>query len=220
MVVQIQALLLLSVVSNTCAWIIPPKRMQLPSGTRFLTRLRDEAQSSLSLQRRLVLLAPLILSQPSRAEVFTKQTDQFGYRFQPPASCAPTSKPLKTHLSEQNWKCEQSQYGITVDPVRISSLQDFGTPEQVAAKVVLAEVNRDGVTDVQLMTDPIQGDNDGQTFYRLEYKSTGSRGIKRFVTKFFISRQQLYALTAQCDEEVYDRLASELQAAADSFQVL
>jgi hypothetical protein len=78
--------------------------------------------------------------------------------------------------------------------------QKFGTPEQVAARVVTAEVNRDGVFEVTLMEDPYES-KDGS--YILNYLSNGKRGTKRFLTKFFISRNQLYALTAQALEDSY-----------------
>lgn len=129
-------------------------------------------------------------------EDFVRQTDQFAYSFKIPSGFLPGNKPLKTHLDEINFSSEtikSYQYGITVDPVRINSMQEFGTPEEVAAKVVLAEVKRDGVFDVTLMEDPLAGPN----FVQLNYKSEGKRGTKRFVTKFYISKQKLYALTAQ-----------------------
>jgi PsbP len=121
-------------------------------------------------------------------------------------------------LDEINFAGTRSgyQYGITVDPVRIDSLADFGTPAQVAAKVVLAELNRDGVLDVTLMEDALARDE----YYQVNYLSSGKRGKKRFVAKFFIDRQKLYALTAQCKEEDYNELSSEILAAVSTFNVL
>jgi len=157
---------------------------------------------------------------------FTRKTDQFAYEFQPPSSCSkPANKPLKTHLDEIIFKCETIagyEYGITIDPVRINSLQEFGTPEQVAAKVVLAEVNRDGVFDVTLMEDAYAGmeGEPGLVFYQINYQSKGKRGVKRFVAKFYIQNQKLYALTAQCKELDYPSLESEIQKAVQSFRVI
>ena len=105
-----------------------------------------------------------------------------------------------------------------MDPVRIESLRQFGTPEEVAAKVVLAEVNRDGVFDVILMENPVAGPND--SFYQLNYQSKGKRGTNRFITKFYIEKQKLYAMTAQCKEDDFKNLESEMLKAAASFQVL
>ena len=153
---------------------------------------------------------------------YQKQTNQYGFEFQVPTSFeAPSNKPLKTHLDEVNFKSSTLagyQYGITVDPVRIASLASFGTPEEVAAKVVLAEVNRDGVFEVTLMKDPVAAPNNA--FYVLNYLSTGKRGDKRFVTKFYIQQQMLYALTAQCKEGDYATVQAEMDAAVESFHVI
>jgi PsbP len=164
--------------------------------------------------------------------VFVSRTDSFGYQFTPPPvgfGEGPEQKPLKTHLDEYNFKSKiQSgyQYGITVDPVRINSLNEFGTPEQIAAKVVLAEVNRDGVFDVKLMEDPITAsgaddENSASSFVQLNYISSGKRGKKRFIAKFYIHKQKLYVLTAQCKEENYDEVqSSEILEAVKSFRVI
>jgi len=192
------------------------------------------------------------LAEPS---LFQRETKDFSYVFDPPPGMAPGNKPLKTHLDEVNFFPAENdgnnddqprrrrgyQYGITVDPVRIPSLTDFGTPEEAAAKVVLAEVNRDGITNVKLMEDPKAGraplptldnaDSNGDDasssslssssmFYQLNYLSQGSRGDKRFVTKFYIVNQKLFALTAQCKEADYDALEREMLTAVDSFRVI
>jgi PsbP len=111
-----------------------------------------------------------------------------------------------------------------VDPVRISSLTDFGTAEEVAAKVVLAEVNRDGVFKVKLMEDPVavQGGDDSvtTTFYQLNYLSSGKRGEKRFVAKFYVQNQKLFALTAQCKEENYASVKEGMLEAVKSFRIV
>lgn len=167
------------------------------------------------------------LEEQSASKLFTRKTDQFAYEFQPPPNFAePSQKPLKTHLDEVIIKASDRsgyQFGITVDPVRINSLTEFGTPEEVAAKVVLAEVNRDGVFDVKLMQDPVSKQDDKSndtTFYQLNYLSSGKRGDKRFVAKFYIQNQKLYALTAQCKEADYGALEPEMLAAVASFRVL
>ena len=113
-------------------------------------------------------------------------------------------------------------------------LVKFGTPEQIAARVVLAEVNRDGVFDVTLVEDPVvvvtvEGNtspspsditpNDNK-YIILNYLSQGKRGDKHFVCKISIQRNKLYVLTAQCKEEEYVVKKKELMKAVDSFKVL
>jgi hypothetical protein len=166
------------------------------------------------------------------ASPFVRRTSDFAYAFTPPSGfTSPSQKPIKTHLDEVNFKNDDAndeaaaQFGITVDPLRIASLPEFGTPEQVAAKVVLAEVNRDGVFDVTLMEDPLAGGSDGNDvddllFYQLNYRSNGKRGIKRYVAKFYIRDQKLFALTAQCNEAAYEAKKDVIRKAVDSFKIL
>jgi hypothetical protein len=168
---------------------------------------------------------------------FVRRTDQYSYQFTPPPHFTPGNKPLKTHLDENNFKSADTsgfQFGITVDPVRLQSLAEFGTPGEVAAKVVTAEVNRDGVFDVKLMDDPIEqkGDSAGSgadgsegeegtsSGLVLDYLSSGKRGDKRFIAKFFVQKGKLYVLTAQCKQADYETVKAELLEAVDSFRVL
>lgn len=187
----------------------------------FLSSVQSLQQVRLK-RRDFLLHLPFVVALPTQAaaESFTRQTSDFGYQFDPPEGMQVGNKPLKTHLDEVNFSSSlpKYQYGITVDPVRIESLAQFGTPEEVAARVVLAEVNRDGVFDVQLMKDPVAGS--GKSFYLLNYKSSGKRGIKRFVAKFYIANQKLYALTAQCKEDDYTQLQEEIDKAVESFKPL
>jgi hypothetical protein len=173
-----------------------------------------------------VLVAGNPLATYASSEVYARETNQFAYTFSPPIGFpGPSQKPLKTHLDEVNFASTDVpgyQFGITVDPVRITSLKEFGTPEEVAAKVVLAEVNRDGVLSVKLMEDPVAivETDTGALFYQLNYVSSGKRGDKRFIARFVISNQKLFALTAQCKEQNYNDLRSSMLQAVNSFRVV
>jgi translation elongation factor EF-Ts len=151
---------------------------------------------------------------------YTRQTKDVAYTFTPPPSFEETKKPLPTHLDEVNFKSTAMrgyEFGIAVDPVRIKTLADFGTPEQVAAKVVMAEVNRDGVTEVTLVGDPVaMNDN----VYVLDYISTGKRGIKHFVCKIVVQSGKLHVLTAQVLQDSFENVQKELMASVESFRVL
>ena len=104
---------------------------------------------------------------------FVRSGDGFAYSVVPPPGFASGKKPLKTHLDEANFSGEVRGYkfGVTVDPVRIDSLRDFGTPEEVAARVVTAEVNRDGIFKVTLARDPVEDGTTGA--YVVDYVSDG-----------------------------------------------
>ena len=130
---------------------------------------------------------------------------QFAYTVTPPASFTSGNKPLKTHLDEKNFSppdVRGYQFGVTVDPVRIKSIKEFGDPDQVAARVVTAEVNRDGVFDVKLVKDAAEDTQLG--CYDVEYISDGKRGTKRFVTRIYVKDGFLYVLTFQSKEAEYD----------------
>ena len=152
---------------------------------------------------------------PARAYDYVRSNDKFQYQMELPEGAVESTKLVKTHLDEINFQIGKVNIGITVDPVRINSLAEFGTPEEVAAKVVLAEVNRDGVFEVKLMEDPI-----GKEFYQLNYLSMGKRGDKRNISKFYIVNNNLFALTATCKEEFYEGCKADIMKIVDSFSVL
>jgi hypothetical protein len=87
----------------------------------------------------------------------------------------------------------------------------------VAARVVTAEVNRDGVFEVTLLEDPYEVD--GQGAYLLQYLSVGKRGNKHVLNKIFIQNNQLFVLTAQVKQDDYAVHAEELKQIVDSFRV-
>jgi PsbP len=169
------------------------------------------------------------VAEESIDNIFIRDANEIRYEIRITSDMnGPLQKPLKTHYDEVNFKSRTIpgyEIGITVDPVRIVSLMEFGTPEEVAAKVVLAEVNRDGVLNVKLLDDPISGtvslaDGSTNTFYQLSYLSSGKRGQKRFIAKFFIQNQKLLSLTVQCKDDVYETIKQDLNDAVTSFKVV
>ena len=192
------------------------KSAPLPTSKQRRTVIQ---QSSATLAFLLSQLAPAVASidavkiengatqQPSEPYTRTPSPSdkfKFGYTVTPPPSFVASNKPLKTHLDEINFAPPDVRgyaLGITVDPVRIAKIQDFGTPEEVAARVVTAEVNRDGVFKVTLAKDPIEDTLAG--CYDIEYVSDGKRGTKRFVTRIYIAGGFLYVLTFQSKEDAY-----------------
>lgn len=88
----------------------------------------------------------------------------------------------------------------------------------MAARVVTAEVNRDGIFEVTLLEDPYE-DVNGQGAYLLQYLSVGKRGNKHVYNRIFIQNNQLFVLTAQVKQDDYSAHAEELKQIVDSFQV-
>lgn len=168
----------------------------------------------------------------------------FAYTLTLPAPFTITRKPLPTHLDEVNLVTTVSpaedaaatagittsttttspaplkgySFGITVDPIRIQSLRDFGTPNEVAAKIVMAELRRDGVLDVTMGRDPTEDPMTGA--YDVEYVSDGTRGKKHFVTRTIVRGQKLYVLTVQCRESDWKSVEGEVWDTVKTFRVL
>ena len=98
----------------------------------------------------------------------------------------------------------------------------FGTPEEVAARVVTAEVNRDGIFEVKLLEDPYEtkpSDGNPQA-YILKYLSTGKRGNKILTNKIVVAPNNLlYVLTAQCKEDDFAAQEKEILRTVESFQI-
>lgn len=176
----------------------------------------------------LVLLSPnsassiVVASEPYIRTPSLKDKFQFGYTVTPPTTFVSSNKPLKTHLDEINFSPPDVRgytLGITVDPVRISSIREFGSPEEVAARVVTAEVNRDGVFEVTLAKDPREDASEGVGCYDIEYISDGKRGKKRYVTRIYIKDGFLYVLTVQSKEDEFDKAReAEVMECVNSFR--
>ena len=169
-------------------------------------------------------VTPRLPSDPYIRTPSSNDKFQFSYTVTPPPSFVASNKPLKTHLDEINFAPPDVRgytLGITVDPVRISSIKQFGTPEEVAARVVTAEVNRDGVFEVTLAKDPKEDVASGGGGYDIEYISDGKRGRKRFVTRIDVRGGFLYVLTVQSKESEYDAIReTEVLNCVKSFKPL
>eukprot|EP00316_Scyphosphaera_apsteinii_P013453 CAMPEP_0119331996 /NCGR_PEP_ID=MMETSP1333-20130426/81816_1 /TAXON_ID=418940 /ORGANISM="Scyphosphaera apsteinii, Strain RCC1455" /LENGTH=211 /DNA_ID=CAMNT_0007341727 /DNA_START=73 /DNA_END=708 /DNA_ORIENTATION=- len=159
---------------------------------------------------------------PLPARTYQLVDDQFSYQLNYPADWKATSKPVRTHLSEALFQSPMKgvSLGITIDPVKIASLEQFGTAEQVAQRVLAVEENRDGVFSVELRGVTAQS---GQpSYYTIEYQVESSRGKKVYLCKYCIAKRRLYVLQAQAglDSWANADVRSELQSAVDSFNVM
>ena len=75
------------------------------------------------------------------AALETLAADEWALQY--PSGWRPTEKPVKTHLSERLLNSDTRKgvsIGVTVDPIKISSLEAFGTPEEVAGRVPAREL--------------------------------------------------------------------------------
>lgn len=164
-----------------------------------------------------------ISSSEDSNKTFTRsKPNQFQYTIDLPMAPLPGQKPLQTHLDEVNLSMNVKgySYSITVDPIRINSLREFGTPDEVAAKIVMAELRRDGILDVSVGRDPVEDERTGG--YDVEYISDGKRGKKHFITRTIVNSNKLFVLTAQVKQDDWNSNVhqDEVWKAVNSFTVL
>eukprot|EP00903_Cladosiphon_okamuranus_P015227 g14073.t1 len=144
-----------------------------------------------------------------------------GFALRYPASFKGFSKPLKTHKVEVNFKSEEVkgyEVGVAIDPVRIESLETFGTPEEVGARVLKVEQGKDGTLDTKLFETKAEKQGD-LTLYTLDYFVESTRGFKHFIAKVTIKDNLLYTCTAQAKEKDYPQVEAQLKRVVQSFRV-
>jgi PsbP len=132
-----------------------------------------------------------------------------GFSFKYPADgWIVKKKPIKTHMAEILVAStasgrSSSSAGVTVDAVKIGKVEEFGTAEEVGAKVVAVEQKKDSVMTATLVSADAD-EKDGLTYYVVEYTVDGGRGLKRFVAKVTITGGNLYVFTAQAKQADFD----------------
>lgn len=147
------------------------------------------------------------------AELLTSASGDFEFRY--PATYAIKSKPVKTHLEEVIVKSGKRQIGVVVDPIKIDSLEDFGSPEFVGNRVVQAEKRRDGVTDATLLDARRLADGT----YRIDYTNQSTRGDTRYLSRIAVANGRLYVMTCQAKIDDFAVAESGLRLGLDSFVV-
>ena len=118
------------------------------------------------------------------------------------------------------WNCKQG-LGLTVDPVKIDSLEQFGTLATVTDRVLTVEEGRDGVTDVKLRG-AAEERPAGTLYYAITYEVTSSRGKKVYLCRYAIARGRLFVLQLQAPADTWDADAGvrdALGAVAASLEV-
>jgi hypothetical protein len=131
-----------------------------------------------------------------------------------------------------------------VDPVKISSIQDFTTPAGLADKVVAVEKGKDGVFETEVLeakqssvtvavANPLNPYPSGAgaspvsasvspvslTGYDIEYKVDSSRGLNHYSVRSTIANKQLYVFTAQCKEDSFLQLKADIREILDSLVI-
>ncbi|KNA11205.1 hypothetical protein SOVF_137350 [Spinacia oleracea] len=117
-----------------------------------------------------------------------------GFTLLKPSSYIKVDKAGATVLFEEENK-GANNVGIVVNPVRITSLTDFGTPQFVADKLIKAEKRKESTNDAQVIGVAERPGLDGLPVYEFEYVVDSSRGgMKRIFSAAFVCRKKLYLL--------------------------
>lgn len=146
----------------------------------------------------------------------TKQYSSSDFAFDYPESFELSSKPVKTHLEEVLVKKGKRQVGVVVDRIKISNLDEFGTPQFVGEKVVDSERKRDGVTEATLLDARRLADNS----YRLDYTNESSRGNNHFLARIVVANGRLYVMTAQARVDDFEDAKLDLENTLTSLRII
>ncbi|KAF3780895.1 PsbP domain-containing protein 2 [Nymphaea thermarum] len=85
--------------------------------------------------------------------------------------------------------------GVVVNPVRISSLTDFGSPSDVADKLIQAERRKESTKGAEVIQVRERTAGGGFPVYEFEYKVDSTRGgVKRIFSAAFVASKKLYLL--------------------------
>uniref|UniRef100_A0A0F7GZ87 PsbP domain-OEC23 like protein n=1 Tax=Pelargonium dichondrifolium TaxID=73194 RepID=A0A0F7GZ87_9ROSI len=117
-----------------------------------------------------------------------------GFTLLIPSSFNKVEKAGATVLFEEVGK-GSNNVGVVVNPVRLSSLGEFGTPEFVVEKLIQAEKRKESTTDAEVIGVAERSGQGGLQVYEFEYKVDSTRGgMKRIFSAAFVASKKLYLL--------------------------
>ncbi|KAF8072357.1 putative sugar phosphate/phosphate translocator [Scenedesmus sp. PABB004] len=114
--------------------------------------------------------------------------------------------------------------GVTVSPVRVASIEQFGGLDAVGQRLLGAERKKESTLGVELLSSGARRGSGGASLYDYEYSLASTRGAKRILNTVTITGSRLYILNAsvKCDKDDAACAAAEpslalLRAVAASF---
>ncbi|KAL6885926.1 hypothetical protein ACP4OV_010187 [Aristida adscensionis] len=124
-----------------------------------------------------------------------RYTDQDqGFTLLKPASWPKVEKAGATALFQQEGK-GSNNIGVVVNPVRLSSLTEFGTPQFVADRLLQAEKKKESTKSAEVISVGERSGHSGVTVYEIEYTLDSTRGgMKRIFSAAFVASRKLYLL--------------------------
>lgn len=175
-----------------------------------------------------LLTTPLLAARPSTAAEAApaRYTSPKHWSVTPPPGWQLTDKPGADAL----WVPPtggRASLGVTVSPVRLQRLADFGDVDAVGAKLLGAEAKKDGYIDARLLASSStpRASSSGDYVYAYEYELTNTRAHKVVATAVAVQDGTLFTVTGlapcakggACDPD--DATLAALRAAVTSFAV-
>uniref|UniRef100_A0A0E0KQV3 PsbP C-terminal domain-containing protein n=1 Tax=Oryza punctata TaxID=4537 RepID=A0A0E0KQV3_ORYPU len=117
-----------------------------------------------------------------------------GFTLLKPVSWPQVEKAGATALFQQEGK-GSNNIGVVVNPVRLSTLTEFGTPQFVAERLIQAEKKKESTKSAEVISAGERSGHDGLTVYEIEYLLDSTRGgMKRIFSAAFVASRKLYLL--------------------------
>ncbi|CAL9068735.1 psbP domain-containing protein 2, chloroplastic-like [Musa acuminata AAA Group] len=161
---------------------------------------KNETPAVVTISRRssLLLPFPFFFSSSSSAAASSPSLEPYidpaqGFTLLRPSSWIQVEKAGATALFEE--RKGSNSIGVVVNPVRLASLKDFGTPEFVADKLIRAERKKESTKDAELIRVDERLGHSGLPIYEFEYQVDSTRGgMKRIFSAAFVMSRKLYLL--------------------------
>ncbi|CAK7354718.1 unnamed protein product [Dovyalis caffra] len=134
----------------------------------------------------------IILAQELELARYTDYKE--GFTLLTPSSYVKVDKAGATVLFEEVNK-GSNNIGVVVNPVRLTSLGEFGSPQFVADKLIQAEKKKESTKGAEVISVAERSGHGGLQVYEFEYKVDSTRGgMKRIFSAAFVSSKKLYLL--------------------------
>ncbi|XP_027355576.1 psbP domain-containing protein 2, chloroplastic [Abrus precatorius] len=134
----------------------------------------------------------VLLAQELELQRYTDSKE--GFTLLRPSSWTKVDKAGATVLFEEA-NMGSNNIGVVVNPVRLATLGDFGTPQFVADKLLQAERRKESTKEAELITVAERSGERGLQIYEFEYKVDSTRGgMKRIFSAAFVASKKLYLL--------------------------
>uniref|UniRef100_A0A6P3YTH5 psbP domain-containing protein 2, chloroplastic n=1 Tax=Ziziphus jujuba TaxID=326968 RepID=A0A6P3YTH5_ZIZJJ len=168
-----------------------PQRETLPS---ICLSKRELGLSALSLFLHGFLpnLPSAISAEKLELERYTDSKE--GFTLLRPSSWIKVDKAGATVLFEEENK-GSNNVGVVVNPVRLKTLGEFGSPQFVADKLIQAERRKESTKEAEVIGVTERLGQGGLQVYEFEYKVDSTRGgMKKIFSAAFVASKKLYIL--------------------------